>query len=221
MLQYRTKLRDDGTLEIYVDNKLFTKIPEFKGMSKDEIAKAVSEIDGKITARQLFSQKNNYAEFEGDIFVPNGLITVSDTMINDEPRIKDIKIAKGIYGCYTIYHFKKHRSKIDCCIVLKDDAETYEKIKNNKSWREYDKTQTIDVQSGFVGFLVNCDNISREEWRNLARNPLLKRFCVNHNDEMCFGTTVMPNYGHNPANMRHLYVIRNKNKEITALKIKE
>ncbi len=220
MLQYCTKLRDDGTLEIYVNGKLFTKSPNCSDKSEKDITDLINHTVKNIVARETFNQKNNYAEFIGEISVKNGLVTASDTMHNDKARIKDIQITKGDYECYTISHFKKHCSKVDCCIVLKNDGETYEKIKNNKSWREYDKTKFIDVSSGFIGFLVNCDKVPKNEWRNLAKNPLLKHFCTQHNNSICFGITTIPNHYHTPAEMRHLYVIRNKNQEITALKIK-
>lgn len=162
MLQYCTKLRDDGTLEIYVNGKLFTKSPNCSDKSEKDITDLINHTVKNIVARETFNQKNNYAEFIGEISVKNGLVTASDTMLNDKARIKDIKIAKGDYECYTISHFKKHCSKVDCCIVLKNDGETYEKIKNNKSWREYDKEKLIDVSSGFIGFLVNCDKIPKK-----------------------------------------------------------
>lgn len=57
MLQYCTKLRDDGTLEIYVNGKLFTKSPNCSDKSEKDITDLINHTVKNIVARETFNQK--------------------------------------------------------------------------------------------------------------------------------------------------------------------
>lgn len=57
MLQYCTKLRDDGTLEIYVNGKLFTKSPNCSDKSEKDITDLINRTVKNIVARETFNQK--------------------------------------------------------------------------------------------------------------------------------------------------------------------